>query len=382
LLKKYFYKKIKFSKMKKIFLFISSCLLISSSFAQNGLEHIIVEKYYISNENDANADAIGGTLPVGSVTYRVYVDMAPGYNFQAAFGLANQELRIETTTLFFNNTDFGNTTPIFSKSAAANNTVMLDSWLSVGAACMGNFGVLKTDDNGLLTNINDCSGCGPVSQVLLGNDPEAGIPLTVQDGLLAGTPLSAFLLGLETIINVFGAESVGNLFSTTNGSWAAFGGAVGPDAATNRVLIGQFTTDGTFSFRLNIQLGTPSGGTERYVSSNPTASDIEFSELIYNSSVLTNLNWEKKNNPTTIFKIYPNPINDNFFVELESKEKYSKNNTVTISTIEGATIYSKEFEINSEIQTEQIDFNKFSKGVYLIKLNLGGVISTKKLIKI
>jgi len=368
--------------MKKILLFISSCLLISSSFAQNGLEHIIVEKYYISNANDANADAIGGTLPVGSVTYRVYVDMAPGYNFQAAFGLANQELRIETTTLFFNNMDFGNTTPTFSKSAAANNTVMLDSWLSVGAACVGNFGVLKTDDNGLLTNINDCSGCGPVSQVLLGNDPEAGIPLTVQDGLLAGTPLSVTSVGLGTIINVFGFESVGNLFSTTNGSWAALNGAVGPDAATNRVLIGQFTTDGVFSFKLNLQIGTPSGGVERYVSSNPTASDIEFSELIYNSSVLTNLNWEKKNNPTTIFKIYPNPINDNFFVELESKEKYSKNNTITISTIEGATIYSKEFEVNSEIQTEQIDFNKFSKGVYVIKLNLGGVISTKKLIKI
>ncbi|MFN5795500.1 MAG: T9SS type A sorting domain-containing protein [Bacteroidota bacterium] len=34
------------------------------------------------------------------------------------------------------------------------------------------------------------------------------------------------------------------------------------------------------------------------------------------------------------------------------------------------------------MQNEQIDFNKFSKGVYLIKLNLGGVISTKKLIKI
>jgi hypothetical protein len=382
LLKKYFYKKIKFSKMKKIFLFISSCLLISSSFAQNGLENIIVEKYYISEANDANADAIGGTLPVGSVTYRIYVDMLPGYKFQAAYGLPGHELRMETTTLFFNNMDFGNTTPTFSKSQAANNTVMLDSWLSVGAACSGNFGVLKTEDNGLLTNINDCSGCGPVSQVLLGNDPEAGIPLTVQDGFLAGSPASVTPVGLGTAINVFGVESVGNLFSIDNASWAALGGAQGPDANSNKVLIAQITTDGVFSFKLNIQIGTPSGGTENYVAENPTGNLIQLSSLIYNSSVLTNLNLEKKINPTTIFKIYPNPISDNFFVELESKEKYSKNNTITISTIEGATIYSKEFEVNSEIQTEQIDFNKFSKGVYVIKLNLGGVISTKKLIKI
>jgi hypothetical protein len=382
LLKKHFYKKIKFYKMKKILLFISSCLLITSSFAQNGLENIIVEKYYISEANDANADAIGGTLPVGSVTYRIYVDMLPGYKFQAAYGVPGHELRMETTTLFFNNMDFGNTTPTFSKSQAANNTVMLDSWLSAGAACSGNFGVLKTEDNGLLTNINDCSGCGSVSQVLLGNDPEAGIPLTVQDGFLAGSPASVTLVGLGTAINVFGVESVGNLFSTDNGSWAVLGGSQGPDANSNKVLIAQITTDGVFSFKLNIQIGTPSGGVERYVAENPTGDLIQLSSLIYNSSVLTNLNLEKKINPSTIFKIYPNPINDNFFVELESKEKYSKNNTITISTIEGATIYSKEFEVNSEIQTEQIDFNKFSKGVYVIKLNLGGVISTKKLIKI
>ena len=368
--------------MKKIFLFISSCLLISSSFAQNGLENIIVEKYYISDANDANADAIGGALPVGSVTYRIYVDMLPGYNFQAAYGVDGHELRMSTTTLFFNNMDFGNTTPTFSKSQAANNTVMLDSWLSVGAACDGNFGVLKTEDNGLLTNINDCSGCGPVSQVLLASDPEAGIPLTVQDGFLAGAPASVTLIGFGTDINVFGFESVGNLFSSVNGSLAALGGSQGPDAASNKVLIAQITTDGVFSFKLNIQIGTPSGGLERYVAENPTGDQIQISSLIYDSSILTNLNLEKKINPTTIFKIYPNPINDNFFVEIESKEKYSKKNTITISTIEGATIYSKEFEVNSEIQTEQIDFNKFSKGVYLIKLNLGGVISTKKLIKI
>ena len=55
--------------------------------AQNGLEDIIVEKYYISEANDTNANSVGGARPIGSTTYRVYVDMLPGYTFQAAYGL-------------------------------------------------------------------------------------------------------------------------------------------------------------------------------------------------------------------------------------------------------------------------------------------------------
>ena len=47
--------------------------------AQNGLENIIVEKYYISDGNDTIENLDGGVLPVVSVTYRVYVCMLPGY---------------------------------------------------------------------------------------------------------------------------------------------------------------------------------------------------------------------------------------------------------------------------------------------------------------
>ena len=49
--------------------------------AQNGLENITVEKYYVSNAADAAGSV--GVLPTGSVTYRVYADMLPGYNLQA-----------------------------------------------------------------------------------------------------------------------------------------------------------------------------------------------------------------------------------------------------------------------------------------------------------
>ena len=125
------------------------CLVIFSKYtsAVNGLEKVIVEKYYVSNSTDAVASV--GILPVGSVTYRVFVDMLPGYKFEAIYGLANHELRIETSTAFFNNEDRGKKIPSYTKVGAKNNTVMLDTWLSIGAGCLGNYGVLKSEDNGV-----------------------------------------------------------------------------------------------------------------------------------------------------------------------------------------------------------------------------------------
>jgi hypothetical protein len=132
--------------MNKIILCLGLCFLSAyCSFGQNGLENIIVEKYYISDANDSvGTDAISanpGTLPVGSVTYRIFVDMLPGYNLQAIYGvptgaLSNEhEFRISTTTLFFNNEDRGATTPnAINNNFLDNNSVMLDSWLSIGAA--------------------------------------------------------------------------------------------------------------------------------------------------------------------------------------------------------------------------------------------------------
>lgn len=252
-------------------------------YAQNGLEGIIVEKYYVSNANDASMDAIGGTLPVGSTTYRIYADLLPGYKFQAAFGIASHELRLATTTFFFNNEDRGAISPTYTKSFAADNTIMLDSWLSVGAACVGNYGILKSEDNGIATVVNN-------DGLLQNNDPSAGIPLTVQDGLISGTPELFTKVGIDAEIAVFGAvNNVGNVFSTYNGSWAALNGATGPTAA-NKVLIAQMTTNGVFSFKLNLQIGTPSGGVQQFVAENPTGNQVQLPGLIYTSQTDFNVN--------------------------------------------------------------------------------------------
>ncbi|MEI8203349.1 MAG: metallophosphoesterase [Bacteroidota bacterium] len=246
--------------MKKILLGLALIMLSVFVKAQNGLENIIVEKYYISTA----ADSIGssGNLPVGSVTYRIYADMLPGYKFQMAYGNANHNLKITTTTSFFNNEDYGSTTPDFSKTNAAKNTVMLDSWLSVGAACNGNFGVLKSEDDSLNNVVN-------LNGLLTNTDHRLGIPLTVQDGFLAGTPQSVQMVGITTQADVFGDGSAnGNSFILNNAAWSSLNGSTGP-TSTNRVLIAQITTNGEFHYELNIQIGTPTGGAQNYVSSNP-----------------------------------------------------------------------------------------------------------------
>lgn len=259
--------------MKSIMLGFALMIAATMTKAQ-GLENVQVEIFYVSNAADAAGSA--GTLPAGSITYRIYVDMLPGYNFQALYGLPGKDtLRIQTSTSFFNNEDYGGTTPTISTTNVRKNSALLDSYFSVGGAANGRMGVLKTEDTD--------GSPGNADNILQNNDPYAGgIPInigtttntTARDGMIPGSPVAVTFVGISAAqLDVFdGTSQAGNFFETENGSVAALGGATGPTAA-NRVLVGQFTTNGVFSFAFNIQIGTPGGGVENYVHSNPAAGE-------------------------------------------------------------------------------------------------------------
>ena len=365
--------------MKKIYLSVSLlfCGLVSN--AQNGIEYglqdIIVEKYYISELNDAAANLTDGVLPVSSTTYRIYADMLPGYKFQAAFGVPTHELRIETTTLFFNNEDRGSTSPTFTKTQAKSNTVMLDSWLSVGAACSGNFGVLKTEDDGLNTNVNN-------DGLLQNNDPAAGIPLTDEDGFRAGTPQSVTTLGIDAEIAMFDAQNDGTngpVFSTWNGSWASLNGsyAVGVDSLDNRILIAQITTDGDFSFQLNIQIGTPSGGVQQYVAQNPVDPEILLASLTYNASSSVGIN-----NPVaanSLVSVYPNPAKEQVTIAVSNTN--SINNYYAVYDGKGSLLAQNTIEEITAKHNETVDISTYPKGLYFVVVSLDGTVTSHKIIK-
>lgn len=266
--------------MKKIFL--GFALLCSAALvnAQNGLENLIVEKYYVSNAADAAGSV--GTLPSGSVTYRFFVDLLPGYKFQAAYavpgsgGVGVHPLFINTSTTFFNNEDRGATTPTYTKLQARGNSVMLDSWISVGGVAAGNVGVLKSEDDGVATVINSNS-----PQILQNANASAGIALSLQDGYLLGTPGTVTTVGTQIVTQLVGLDATSQAassFSLTDGAWSNLSGSTGP-LASNRVCIGQFTTDGVLSYEINIQVGTPTGGVQNFVANNPTGAEIVLASL-------------------------------------------------------------------------------------------------------
>ena len=262
--------------MNKLVLALGFVTFQFLGFSQNGLEKIIVEKYYIAKT--ADSDGSLGTLPVGSTTYRVYVDMLPGYRFQALYGNADHTLKINSSNPFFNNEDRGATTANGIPSAQLKyNTVALDSWFSVGASAGGQFGVLKSEDN-------DGKNLLTLNTLLKNNEAAMGIPLTTQDGNMTVTgkqPEAVTFVGLDPIGGIFDAISLqGNSFQTNDGAISSLNGATGP-TAENRVLIGQFTTNGVFTFELNIQIGTPTPGvSEKYVASNPINGELSIPSLI------------------------------------------------------------------------------------------------------
>lgn len=361
----------------KHFLLLAFSFISFSAAAQQGLEGIIVETYYISNTAD-EAPNDGGTLPSESVTYRVFVDMLPDYKFQAAYGapsiggVGGHELNISTTTLFFNNEDRGATTPTYTKNQARGNTVMLDSWLSAGAACVGQMAVLKSEDDGVATNQNN-------DGLLQNNNSAAGIPLTEQDGMIAGTPVNPTLVGeansASPIFDNTNEMSNGSSFVMNDGAWSALTGATGP-TESNRVLIGQFTTNGVFSFKLNIQIGTPAGGVERYVAENPINDEIQFTGLVFTSDVITETKYIKSEEP--LFSISPNPSADRFNVILNRDLNAVK---LRIVDMQGRLIEQRYFNGLTSNQSSEFSVDHLPSGTYLVQVVADGKQSTLRFVK-
>ncbi|MDP4730527.1 MAG: Ig-like domain-containing protein [Flavobacteriales bacterium] len=263
-------------KAIKFILGMGLMLAASSAFSQ-GLQGIVVEKYYQANAADvADATAAGAVTPLttSSVTYRVYVDMAAGYKFNSLFGNAAHNLTVNTTTGFYNDPSWGvSINPgTVSTTNIRKNTGMIDSWFTTGGVAAGKAGVLKSEDtDGTIGN----------AQSILANNPGGcfGLPIngaSGQDGFLPSSGTTYIVpngLGLGSALDVLD-QTNGGAIVLTNGSIAALGGVQGP-TSSNMVLIGQFTTNGEFSFALNLQIqNIATGVAENYVSSNPTGSEL------------------------------------------------------------------------------------------------------------
>ncbi len=371
--------------MKKITLLLGLILSGTTLIAQNGLERIVVEKYYVSDLADSTNAADNSAvspLRVGSVTYRVYADLLPGYKFLTLFGDATHTLTVNTTTDFYNDPNFGST---FSHGTTVNNTkkntTLIDSWFSVGGVASGKMGVLKSEDTD--------GSIGNLQSLLANSTIEMGIPINgtnAQDGMMPGTPIAPNVLGITSELDIFD-QTPGDTFAINNGAIAALGGATGV-TASNMVLLGQFTTDGIFSFELNLQIGTPvSGGSEIYTALNPGNGQLTDSTLIYSSFVQDttsaggNASVNALEVQKTFVSIYPNPVKDAFTIYINNAELNSQNNNYSIQDVMGKTLVSENLNDMKANYSKKVETSNLPDGIYFVNVTANDKVNTFKIIK-
>jgi len=254
--------------------------------ARHGLEGIIVETYYIADEQDCGED-IGNGDPIlsGSVTYRIYIDMAAGYELQMIYGLTGHVFEIFTTTKFHNAQFAGRGIGAdMSGSLLRRNTMALDSWITIGSASNEHLGVLKINDpdGSILGRENNDGGTHQIVGGLLANThPEMGLPLFEADGLMKYDAIQTPRYTPWNLTNwrIFDNKDNDGKFVWDDSALAVLEGVAGP-TSENQVLIAQITTDGELTYKLNFQLIAPHGGVERFFAENPAPDEFTHPDLI------------------------------------------------------------------------------------------------------
>lgn len=284
------------NSIRKIVLLVQ--LLFSGVICFGQLENVIVERYYVSDANDAT-DNIGGGLEEGSVTYRVYVDLEPGARLTKLFGSTGLPFSISSTEVFFNNLSDGETfAKDFIRARYEENTVALDTWLTLGQTTrkqgpITHFGILKSqDDNGsFVGGVNNDGGSEAIATGLLINeDPSIGVPLTIADGMdtLVNVPADWFSFGILDFISgedttMFGSVEQKSFFYRENFELSNTG-VVGVIPDSNQVIVAQLTTKGDLNFVMNIEVeyynGTEWVAKEYIGTNNPQNENQEYSPFL------------------------------------------------------------------------------------------------------
>lgn len=263
------------------------------------LEKVIVEKYYISDANDAT-DTLGGGLAVGSTTYRIYVDLAPGSVLKKIYGDANHPFSIQSTSPFFNHKSDGQTfAKDFVKNRYLEGTVALDTWLTLGQTTKTQagktyVGVLKNQDidGSFIGGNNNDGGSELISTgLLVNNDVSAGIPLMQADGMdtMATIPNTWSNFGLLDFTTgddstIFGSLTSNNEFISDN-FYLSNSGIMGLIPDSNQILVAQLTTVGELSFRFNIVVDVLVNGTLESISYVSSTNNLQLGESFSNKLI-------------------------------------------------------------------------------------------------
>jgi hypothetical protein len=261
----------------------TTLLFWSLSLDAQGLVGILVEAYYIADDQDAAADP-NHTLNSGAVTYRIFAQLKPDYKLLTVYGAPGNPLFFKTTTSFYNNGERSKQSGTeFRTLHLMLHTTPLDSYLAIGGASNRHIAIPKAlDPDGSIYSLAPVDSSAGEKRLLLRNSQKSsGIPLYVNDGLIVEPKGIAHLRTFgELNLDVFGNLHVANEFVTENGAWAVAGGLKLP-ATENNLFIAQLTTDGDLSFQINLQIQSDHGVTEYYVATDPVQKELSHLQLTY-----------------------------------------------------------------------------------------------------
>lgn len=276
-----------------IHLSLSASLAITGQALTPGLEGILLERFYEVNEKDRSVQHLSGPIDEGAVTWRIFLDLEPGYRFQAAYGTTAHPLEMNSTKVIYNHNGFGNYCPnVIMEKFFHKDIAFLDSWFSTGAATETQMAIPRAFDT---DHQHDFIR---FERGFLENDLLDGTgKLSMRDGMSdSESMVFPTFYHMDEAQKKMMTTSVSNEIIIEDGAWAAMGkGALGVDSlGRNHLLIAQITTSGDLECKLNIMIGTPDGKSLRYVYANPMENEQIHNGLIVHSATRTKTQETKK----------------------------------------------------------------------------------------
>jgi hypothetical protein len=273
------------SKLRiKIFLLLISGITMQNTMGQ--FEGMIVEKYYVSNDNDTMGSFDTTKLPENSYTYRIFVDLADSVRLKSIYADSTHPIEISASQNFFQHS-FGDVYGFNIQSSLVNHQSLgrlgLDTWFTIGFATDSHYGILKEKDpdSTIFSNM-----------VLTSQDTAMGISLQDKDGLvLADSAFDGFGIAKPfESQKPFYNDSMTAFFKTYKPVLQSTDGYIAPNEE-NIILIGQITTSGDIQIKLNLELIKPRLGgsffdTYHYVSTDTLLGEVDDVQVIFSNELI------------------------------------------------------------------------------------------------
>lgn len=333
--------------MKKVLLSTLFTIASLCAFAQGGIDSIFVEKVQIPQSVIDAVDSLNNN----SYTYRIFVDLEDNFGVSAIFGSSVQggvehPIEIATTTSFYNTELVGSVMgqSVLSAVIPVYPHLAYDSWLTLGASSTTQLGIpysLDTDDG------------------------------TV-DGLVSGTVPSltnSAISNGESFDTAFGMAVYAGTLNSLSAIVYTSTHVQGPAGTGNKVLLGQFTTDGDFSFKINLLTKNVSNLNESYrcvyneVDASSLVPEVIVEDLVYPSTIdPDNINVVYNEG---LFNIYPNPAKD--FLNVEFSEHLNGAVNATVYDITGKAVLINDTVL--DLNKLSLDVSALANGVYILKIS-------------